>query len=183
MAAAKQVAREAWRIFVDNTRSDLYDYMDSLHTEAKARWRSYDGNRDRCDLGPFELNSIEWYRRNKNWDGWLNGVQTWATQALTELYRMVAQLVMVSNLAVLVFRGQTGSCLGEELYLALEETKDLLGCFARGWQVACRNMTLADLCSFGAGRYDRGCQAWWYAAHTRQQSRWRRQALSDVASP
>ena len=87
MAPASPLAREAWRIFVNNTRSDLYEYMDSLHTEAKARWRSYDGNRDRCDAGPFELNEIDWYRRNRNWDHWLKNVHTWATHALTELSR------------------------------------------------------------------------------------------------
>ena len=179
MAATKQVAREAWRIFVNNTRSDLYEYMDSLHTSAMARWRSYDGNRDRCDAGPFELNEIDWYRRNRNWDGWLKGVHTWATQALTELYRMVARLAMVCSWAVLVFRGQKESSMDETLYLALEETKDVLGCFARGWQVTCRNMTLAEWCSFGAGPL--ATTRWNISFAAREDALMRQQAVSNVA--
>ena len=179
MAAAKQVAREAWHIFVNNTRSHLYEYMDSLHTEAKARWRSYAGNRDRCDLGPFELNTIEWYRRNRNWDGWLKGVHTWATEALTELYRRVAQFHRVCSWAVLVFRGQKENSMDETLYLALEETKDVLGCFTRGWQVTCRNMTLADWCSFGAGPL--ATTRWNISFAAREDALMRQQAVSNVA--
>ena len=151
MAATHQVAREAWRIFVNNTRGDLYKYMDSLHTEAKARWRSYDGNRDRCDLGPFELNTIEWYRRNRNWDDWLKSVHKWAGETLMELSRRVNQFTNVCSCAVLVFRGEQELAMDETLYLALEETKDVLRCFFHGWRVTCSNMTLAEWCSFGAG--------------------------------
>ena len=181
MAENHQVAREAWRIFVNITRGDLYEYMDSLHAEATARWRSYEGNRDRCDLGPYELNTIDWYRRNRNWGDWLKSVHKWAGETLTELSRRVNQFQNVCSCAVLVFRGEQELAMDECLYLALEETKDVLLCFIHGWQNTCFKMTLAEWCSFGS--YDRGCQAWWYAAHTRQQSRWRRQALSDVASP
>jgi len=181
MAATQQVARQAWRVFLQNTRSELYDHIDSVHASAAARWDTFEGNRDRCDDCPMELHEIDWYRRNKNWGEWLRDVHKWATQALTELYCRVAQLDRLYLLAVLLWRAEKESAVDDTLYLALEETKDLLECFIHGWQRTLSRMTLKEWCSFGS--YDRGCQAWWYAAHTRQQSRWRRQALSDVASP
>jgi hypothetical protein len=151
MAATHQVAREAWRIFVATTRGELYEYLDSVHAEATARWRSYDGNRDRCDLGPYELNTIDWYRRNRNWDDWLKSVHKWAGEGLKELSRRVNQFQNVCSCAVLVFRGEQELAMDETLYLALEETKDVLGCFIHGWQNTCFSMTLAEWCSFGAG--------------------------------
>ena len=179
MPPASPLAREAWRIFVNNTRSDLYEYMDSLHTSAMARWRSYDGNRDRCDAGPFELNEIDWYRRNRNWDHWLKSVHTWATQALTELSRMVAQLDRVCVWGVLLFRADKESAMDETLYLALEETKDVLGCFIHGWQVTCSNMTLAEWCSFGAGPL--ATKRWNISLASREEAILRQQAVSNVA--
>ena len=181
MAATQQVARQAWRVFLQHSRSELYDYMDSVQTSAKARWRTFDGNRDRCDAGPMELHSIDWYRRNKNWGEWLRDVHYWANQTLTGLNRRVAQLDRLYLLAVLLWRAEKESAVDETLYLALEETKDLLGCFIHGWQVTLSRMTLNEWCSFGS--FDRRCQAWLYAVASRQQSRWRRQALSDVAGP
>ena len=150
MAAASQVAREAWHIFVSHTRSDLYQHMDSVQTEAYVRWRSYPGNRGRVDVGsPFQLHTIDWYLINRNWDGWLQVVHRWAEHSLTELHRMVFQLDTVCGWAQLVFRGRKEIAMDENLYLALEETKNVLGCFCRGWEITCRNMTLQEWCAFG----------------------------------
>ena len=141
MAATKQVAREAWRIFVNNTRTDLYVHLDSLHTSAMARWRSYDGN-DSGDAGPFELNEIDWYRRNRNWGPFLKSVNTWATEALAKLCRMVSSLDRLCMWGVLLWRSEKVSSVDENQYLAVEETKDLLQCFTRGWQTTLSSMTL-----------------------------------------
>ena len=149
MAAASQVAREAWHIFVSHTRADLYQHMDSVLDEAQTRWRSYPGNRGRFDVGPFQLHTIDWYLINRNWDGWLQLVYRWAEHSLKELHRMVFQLDTVCGWAQLVFRGRKEIAMDENLYLALEETKNVLGCFCRGWEIACRNMTLLEWCAFG----------------------------------
>ncbi len=179
MAANQQVARQAWRIFVHNTRTDLYDYMDSLHTSAMGRWRSYDGNRDRCDAGPFELNEIDWYRRNKTWGHWLKSLNKWATQALTELNRLVAQLDKLCALGVLLFRAEKESAVDETLYLALEETKELFGCFIHGWQVTVCNMTLNEWCSFGC--IEHGWEQWYRALASREQAILRHHAVNEFA--
>ena len=150
MAAASQVAREAWHIFVSHTRSDLYQHMDSVQTEAYVRWRSYPGNRGRVDVGsPFQLHTIDWYLINRNWDGWLQGVHAWAEHSIRELLRLVCQLDTVCGWAQLVFRGRKEIAMDETLYIALEETKDVLRCFSHGWEVACGTMTLREWCAFG----------------------------------
>jgi hypothetical protein len=129
----------------------------------------------------MELHSIDWYRRNKNWSEWLRDVHYWANQTLTGLNRRVAQSDRLYLLAVLLWRAEKESAVDETLYLALEETKDLLGCFIHGWQVTLSRMTLTEWCSFGS--CDHGCQPWMFAVASRQQSRWRRQALNHVAGP
>jgi len=55
----------------------------------------------------------------------------------------------VCGWAQLVFKGRKEIAMDENLYLALEETKGVLGCFCRGWEIACRNMTLLEWCAFG----------------------------------
>ena len=166
MAANQQVARQAWRIFIHVTRTDLYDHMDALHRMAMGHWRSYDGNKDRCDVGPFELNEVDWYRRNKNWGHWLKSLNKWATQALTELNRLVAQLEKLCALGFLLFRGEKECAVDDTLYLALEETKELLGCFIHGWQVTVCNMTLNEWCSFGG--IEHGWEQWRRALASRE---------------
>ena len=179
MAATKQVAREAWRIFVNNTRADLYDYMDSVHTSAMARWRSYDGNRDRCDAGPFELNEIDWYRRNRNWGHWLKSVNTWATQALWELHRMVSQLERACIWGALLWRAEKEIAVDETMYLALEETRDLLGAFIHGWRHTVSRMTLTEWCSLGC--IEHGWEQWYNALASREQDILRQQAVNNFA--
>ena len=149
MAAASQVAREAWHIFVSHTRSDLYQHMDSVQLEAIVKWRSFPRNRGRCDVGPFQLHTIDWYLINRNWDGWLQGVHAWAEHSIRELLRLVCQLDTMCGWAQLVFRGRKEIAMDETLYIALEETKDVLRCFSHGWETACRNMTLREWCAFG----------------------------------
>ena len=151
IAAPPHVAREAWRIFVSSNRRELYEYMESLHISAIAMWRSYEGNTDRSDLGPYELNRVDWYRKNVNWDGWLRSVHRWASERLKQLIRRVHQFQNVCSCAVLVFKGEQEVAMDENLNLAFEETRDVLGCFIDGWQNTCFNMSLADFCSFAAG--------------------------------
>ena len=150
MAATRQVAREAWRIFVNQSRTDLYDHMDRLHRiMAGGHWRSYDGNRDRY-TGPFELNQIDWYRRNKNWGHWLRRVNKWATEAIAEVVRLVARLENLCTLGVLLFRCEKECAVDDTLYLAMEETKEVLKCFRDGWHRTLCNMTLTEWCSMGS---------------------------------
>ena len=179
MAAASQVAREAWHIFVSHTRSDLYQHMDSVQAEAIVKWRSFPRNRGRCDVGPFQLHTIDWYLINRNWDGWLQLVHRWAEHSLTELHRMVFQLDTVCGWAQLVFRGRKEIAMDENLYLALEETKNVLGCFCRGWEIACRNMTLLEWCAFGGSTSAAARRHMPPAAFENPFER--RQAVSDVA--
>ena len=40
--------------------------------------------------------------------------------------------------------------MDETLYLAVEETKELLACFSNGWRVMLCNMRLTDWCDFGS---------------------------------
>jgi len=151
IAAPPHVAREAWRIFVSSNRRELYEYMESLHISAIAMWRSYEGNTDRSDLGPYELNRVDWYRKNVNWDGWLRSVHRWASERLKQLIRRVHQFQNVCSCAVLVFKGEQEVAMDENLSNTFEETRDVLGCFIDGWQNTCFNMSLADFCSFAAG--------------------------------
>jgi hypothetical protein len=52
--------------------------------------------------------------------------------------------------------------MDETLYLALEETKELLGCFIHGWQVTVCNMSLNDWCSFGSNTmFALGWEEWY----------------------
>jgi hypothetical protein len=146
---------------------------------AMGHWRSYDGNKDRCDVGPFELNEVDWYRRNKNWGHWLKSLNKWATQALTELNRLVAQLDKLCALGFLLFRAEKESAVDETLYLALEETKELLGCFIHGWQVTVCNMTLNEWCSFGC--IEHGWEQWYRALASREQAILRHHAVNEFA--
>ena len=165
MAASQQVARQAWRVFVHLTRTQLYEHMDSLHRIAMGYWRSYDGNKLGTDVGPFELNEMHWYRRNKNWGPWLKRCNIWATQALTKLNRLVGDLRKQCALAFLLFRDEE-ECKDETLYLALEETKELLSCFIHGWQVTVYNMNLDDWCCFGNQVVrELGWEEWWNHAN------------------
>lgn len=162
MAANHQVARQAWRVFVQVTRTDLYDHMDAVHTTAMGHWRSYEGNNDHVDTGPDELTRVHWYRRNANWGPWLRGTNMWATQALTELNRRVVHLDQLCALGFLLFRGDKQGAMDETLYLALEETKELLACFIAGWQVVISNMSLKDWCDFGcAAMFEAGWEQWY----------------------
>ncbi len=112
-------------------------------------WRAYDGNKACHDFGPFELNEVDWYRRNINWGHWLRRTNMWATLALKELDRLVADLGKLCALGFLLFRGEKECAMDETLYLALEETKELLYCFIHGWQRTAFNLTLSEWCSFG----------------------------------
>jgi hypothetical protein len=116
---------------------------------AGGHWRSYDGNRDRY-TGPFELNQIDWYRRNKNWGHWLRRVNKWATEAIAELVRLVARLENLCTLGVLLFRCEKECAMDDTLYLAMEETKEVLKCFRDGWHRTLCNMTLTEWCSMGS---------------------------------
>ena len=177
MAANQQVARQAWRVFVHLTRTHLYDHMDALHRMAMGHWRSYDGNKACHDFGPFELYEVDWYRRNKNWGHWLKRSNIWATQALTELNRLVADLGKLCALSFLLFRGEKECAMDETLYLALEETKELLGCFIHGWQVTLCNMSLTDWCSFGSNTmFALGWEEWYRNLAASEQTIVRRQA-------
>ena len=148
MAASQQVARQAWRVFVHRTQTQLYEHMDSLHRLAMGFWRSYDGNNLGTDVGVFELHDIEWYKRNRYWGPWLKRANTWATQAKAKLDQLDRELARQCGLAFLLFKTKE-EYMNETLYLALAETNDVLRCFIDGWKVAVRNMTLADWCCFG----------------------------------
>ena len=182
MAANQQVARHAWRVFVHLTRTQLYDHMDALHRMAMGYWRSYDGNKDCHDVGPFELNEVDWYRRNKNWGPWLKRSNIWATQALTKLNRLVGELGKQCALGFLLFRDEKENPMDETLYLALEETKELLGCFIHGWQVTVCNMTLKDWCSFGSNvMFELGWEEWYRALASSEQAILRHHAVNEFA--
>ena len=69
--------------------------------------------------------------------------------------------------------------MDENLYIALEETKDVLRCFSHGWEVACRNMTLLEWCALGGSTSarERG-----HVPPAARMNRFeRRQSVSDLA--
>ena len=182
MAANQQVARHAWRVFVHLTRTQLYDHMDALHRMAMGYWRSYDGNKDCHDIGPFELNAVDWYRRNTHWGPWLKRANIWATQALTKLNGLVIDLDRLCDLGCLLFKGEKELAMDETLYIALEETKELLGCFAQGWRVCVSNMPLDDWCSFGSNvMFAPGWQEWYRALANGDQVILRSHPLTEFA--
>ena len=148
MTANQPLGRQAWRVLTHVTRTHLYAQMDSLHRMARGHWQSYDGNNLGTDAGPFELNEVDWYRRNGNWGPWLKRCYLWATNALKRLNRLLADLQKHCALSRLLFKDED-TCMDETLYLALEETKELLACFIAGWRVMLRNMTLDEWCDFG----------------------------------
>ncbi len=143
MAATQQVARQAWQVFVHTTRTHLYDHMDALHSMAMGHWHSYDGNKDWPD-GPVELTCVDWYFRNKHWGHWLRRSNRWATQARNKLNRLVTDLRQFCAFGFLLFRDEKDCAVDETLYLALEVTRELLGYFIDGWQVAGRYISLDD---------------------------------------
>ena len=179
MPPASQVARDAWHIFINHTRSDMYLHMDSVLAEAKTRWRSYPHNRSRFDMGPYQLHTIDWYLINRNWTGWLKVVSTWAEHCLTELDNMVKHLDTMCFVARVVFRGRRETAMDETLYLALEETRVVLFCFCHGWETACRNMTLREWCALGST--NSAASRWNISLAAREDALMRQQAVSNVA--
>ena len=131
------------------TRTHLYVHMDELHIVAMVHWRLYDGNRLDEDVGPCELNQCGWYERNKDWGPWLKRVSRWAAHALRKLNRLLEDLNKQCALARLLFKDEAEG-MDETLYLAVEETKELLACFSNGWRVMLCNMRLTDWCDFGS---------------------------------
>ena len=162
MAASHQVARQAWHVVVHVTRTHLYSHMDFLHAMAMFHWRAYDGNKDGHDIGPFELNEVDWYVRHKEWGHWLRAGNIWATKSVAELDRLVADLGKLCALGNLLFKGDKESAMDETLYIAVEETKDLLRCYINGWKVTVSNMSLDAWCSFGENvMFPRGWEEWY----------------------
>ena len=131
------------------TRTQLYEHMDELHRLAEVNWRMYDGNRLGEDVGPLELNPCGWYKRNTNWGPWLQRVSRWAANALAKLNQLLEELNWQCALARLLFKDEAEN-MDETLYLAVEETKELLACFSNGWRVMLCNMRLTDWCDFGS---------------------------------
>ena len=148
MTANQTLGRQAWRVLTHETRRSLYVHMDIMHQLAQAHWHRFPGNILGTDAGPFELNECDWYRRNSNWGPWLKLGQRWATKALKGLSRLLADLEKQCALSRLLFKDEN-PCMDETLYLALEETKELLACYISGWRVMLRNMTLDEWCWFG----------------------------------
>ena len=132
-----------------HTRTQLYEHMDLLQEIAHVHWRRYSGNRLGEDTGPAELNRCEWYKRNRNWGPWLMRVSRWAFNALSKLNQLLKELSKQCALAHLLF-GDEVECMDETLYLALEETKELLGYFNNGWRVMLLSMRLTEWCDFGS---------------------------------
>ena len=174
MAACQQVTRQAWRVFVNHTRTELYEIMDSLHQLAMAFWRSYDGNNMGSDVGPFELMGTEWYKRNRYWGPWLKRTNIWATQSKALLDQLVAQLQRQCGLSLLMFKDNE-DYMDETLYLALAETKDLLACFIVGWKVAVYNMNLEDwICFDNQVVLPPGCEDWHSSRASNDPASWLR---------
>ena len=132
-----------------HTRTQLYEHMDELHRLADVNWRLYSGNRNGEDTGPAELNRCDWYKRNTNWGPWLQRVSRWAVNALSKLNQLLKELNKQCALAHLLF-GDEVECMDEVLYLAVEETKELLGYFSNGWRVMLFSMRLTEWCDFGS---------------------------------
>ena len=149
MTANQALGRQAWRVLTHVTRTHLYVHMDEMHTVAMVHWRLYDGSRLDEDVGPFELNQCGWYKRNTDWGPWLKRVSRWAAHALRKLNRLLEDLNKQCALARLLFKDNEPECMDETLYLAIEETKELLACFCNGWRVMLCNMSLNDWCDFG----------------------------------
>ena len=132
-----------------HTRTQLYEHMDELHIIGRVNWRMYEGNQLGQDTGPEELNRCDWYNRNTNWGPWLMRVSRWAVNALSKLNQLLKELNKQCALAHLLF-GDEVECMDEVLYLAVEETKELLGYFSNGWRVMLLSMRLTEWCDFGS---------------------------------
>ena len=132
-----------------HTRTQLYKHMEELHIVADVNWLMYEGNRSGHNTGPLELHRCDWYKRNKNWGPWLQRVSRWAVRALSTLNQLLKELHKQCALAHLLFKDEVEG-MDEILYLATEETKELVGCFANGWRVMLCNMRLIEWCDFGS---------------------------------
>ena len=149
MAATQQVAQQAWRVTVTHQRTELYAYMDLVHRLTMGFWRSYPGNNDGSDIGPFELMHQNWYRRNRHWGQWLLRSNTWALQAKRRLYELIALLRRQCGLSYMMFKVKENH-MDEILYIAVEETTELLNCYIRGWKNAAKEIQFDDWICFGS---------------------------------
>ena len=148
MAAAPQVAQEAWRVVITQMRTEIYMYLDSIHRLSMGFWRSYGPNNLGEDAGPFELFHKAWYRRNRFWGPWLLRAHTWAKQAKVRTQAMVNLLQRQCGLYHMMFHAKE-DFMDETLYLTLEGTFSLLDCYIRGWRHAMTELDFDDWLFFG----------------------------------
>jgi hypothetical protein len=76
-------------------------------------------------------------------------VSRWAVKAQSKLNQLLKELDKQCVLAHLLFKDEAEG-MDETLYLAVEETKELLACFSNGWRVMLLSMRLTEWCDFGS---------------------------------
>jgi hypothetical protein len=148
MAAATQVAQEAWRVVITQMRTEIYVYLDSIHRLSMGFWRSYGPNNLGEDAGPLELFHKAWYRRNRFWGPWLLRAHTWAKQKKVRKDALVDLLQRQCGLYHMMFHANE-NYMDETLYIALAETTEMLDCYIRGWRYAMRELDFDDWIFFG----------------------------------